>query len=128
MELIVGLASTEAGAGRGFSPGHACPRVAPAAAAQLARAAAVPCQTIIACLIPSWPERPPPRRPRARELEARNAELTTELGGLEQALAHDMAALQADHELLRQQCGRWEAEACALCARHGEPLPLGLAA
>lgn len=89
---------------------------------------AVPCQTITACLIPSWPERPPPRRPRARELEARNAELTTELGGLEQALAHDMAALQADHELLRQQCGRWEAEARALCARHGEPLPLGLAA
>ncbi|KAL4457351.1 hypothetical protein ABPG75_012216 [Micractinium tetrahymenae] len=65
-------------------------------------------------------------RPRARELEARNAELTEELGGLEAALAHDMAALQADHELLRQQCGRWEAEIRALCARHGEPLPRGL--
>lgn len=65
-------------------------------------------------------------RPRARELEARNAELTRELGGLEEALAHDMVVLQADHELLRQRCGHWEAEVRALCTRHGEPLPLGL--
>jgi len=68
------------------------------------------------------------RSPRARELEERNAALEGELAGLEEALATQLGALQADHALLRRQCARWEGELRALCQRHGEPLPLGLAA
>ena len=45
-------------------------------------------------------------RPRARELEARNAELECELAGMEEVLARDVAALQADHGLLRRQVRR----------------------
>lgn len=67
------------------------------------------------------------RRPRLRELEALNAELSDQLASLERQCAVELQALTGEHELLRQQCGRWEAEARRLSSLTGEPLPRGLA-
>ncbi|PRW57851.1 centriole proteome [Chlorella sorokiniana] len=67
-------------------------------------------------------------RPRLRELESRNAELSEQLAALERQCAVELQALTGEHELLRQQCGRWEGEVRRLCSLAGEPLPRGLAA
>lgn len=42
-------------------------------------------------------------------------------------VAQQLEQLGAEHELLRQRCRRFEGEVRWLCARHGEPLPGGLA-
>ena len=65
-------------------------------------------------------------RPRLRELEEKNRALTAELAAFDEQFMHDLEALRAEHELLRQQCARWEGEIRRLCERHGEPLPLGM--
>lgn len=69
---------------------------------------------------------PPPCRPRLREAEAGNAELRRQLAALEQECGSQLQAIAAEHELLRQQCQRWEGEVRRTCALHGEPVPRGL--
>lgn len=63
----------------------------------------------------------PLRRPRLRELEARNAELSDQLATLERQCATEMQALTGEHELLRQQCGMLDGEVRRLCRLAGEP-------
>lgn len=83
------------------------------APSQVCRLAAVPFR-ILTC------------RPRLRDLEACNAELSGQLASLERQCATDLQALTAEHELLRRQCGRWEGEVRRLCLLTEEPLPPGL--
>jgi hypothetical protein len=65
-------------------------------------------------------------RPRLRELEECNQQLAAELTTYDSQFAEQLEALRADHALLRQRCGHWEAEVRRLCSRHGEPLPVGM--
>lgn len=70
----------------------------------------------------------PLHRPRLRELEAHNAELSDQLATLERQCAAEMQALTGEHELLRQQCGMMEGEVRRLCRLAGEPPPRFLTA
>ena len=66
-------------------------------------------------------------RPRLRVLEDQNRALGAEVADFDSQVAQQLEQLGAEHELLRQRCRRWEGQVRTLCARHGEPLPGGLA-